>query len=202
MFIKFVFRDVAWRPSELGACLIIDDPLLRPHYGFAISRSYAISCDKTGSLPTSPSFPGTGAVLLLPPPTSLEMSLGFSPYPFMAVITLPGSSGQLHVRSCTARPGWLNRECEIMRRKTGIQHDSIMIFPQGVFSSICPEVLKPQWLPCCREYRDGSGGLPKCTDSNQRCLGCRHHELWRLSHFHAKVCLSWFGELCLRSPLR
>ena len=34
MFIKFVFRDVAWRPQELSACLIIDDPLLKLNYGF------------------------------------------------------------------------------------------------------------------------------------------------------------------------
>src|SRR5207248_2371937 len=34
MFIKFAFRDVAWRPQELSACLIIDDPLLQSNYGF------------------------------------------------------------------------------------------------------------------------------------------------------------------------
>src|SRR5262249_51781591 len=34
MFIRLMFPDVAWRPLELSACLIIDDPLLRQRYGF------------------------------------------------------------------------------------------------------------------------------------------------------------------------
>ena len=33
MFVRLMFPDVAWRPQELGACLIIDDPLLRQRYG-------------------------------------------------------------------------------------------------------------------------------------------------------------------------
>ena len=33
MFVKLIFPDIAWRPQELGACLIIDDPLLRKRYG-------------------------------------------------------------------------------------------------------------------------------------------------------------------------
>src|SRR5208282_5599268 len=32
-FIRLLFREVAWHPQELGACLIIDDPLLRRRYG-------------------------------------------------------------------------------------------------------------------------------------------------------------------------
>src|SRR5262249_22107328 len=34
MFLKWAFRDVCWQPHETGACFIIDDPLLRPRYGF------------------------------------------------------------------------------------------------------------------------------------------------------------------------
>jgi len=34
MFVKTMFPEVGWRPQELGACLIIDDPLLRQRYGF------------------------------------------------------------------------------------------------------------------------------------------------------------------------
>ena len=34
MFITATFRDVMWRPQEHGACVIIDDPLLKRHYGF------------------------------------------------------------------------------------------------------------------------------------------------------------------------
>src|SRR5258708_14711952 len=32
LFIRFAFPHVAWGPQELGACLIIDDPLLRTNY--------------------------------------------------------------------------------------------------------------------------------------------------------------------------
>ena len=34
MFITSIFADRVWRPIETGACLIIDDPLLKSTYGF------------------------------------------------------------------------------------------------------------------------------------------------------------------------
>ena len=45
MFVRLMFPDVAWRPQELGACLIIDDPLLRTTLWvmrfWDVARSYA-----------------------------------------------------------------------------------------------------------------------------------------------------------------
>src|SRR5262249_14554586 len=34
MYLKWAFYDVVWKPQEIGACLIVDDPLLKPQYGF------------------------------------------------------------------------------------------------------------------------------------------------------------------------
>src|SRR5262249_3917056 len=34
MYLKWSFRDICWTAQETSACLIIDDPLLKPRYGF------------------------------------------------------------------------------------------------------------------------------------------------------------------------
>lgn len=142
MFIKFVFRDVAWRPSELGACLIIDDPLLRPHYGF---------CDfaKLRDLMRQNGF--TTNIAFIPwnwrrtSPASADFFRNESGLFSVSIHGCDHTAGEF---GATSRE-LLHRAARLAQsrmrnhaEKTGIQHDSIMIFPQGVFSSICPEVLK------------------------------------------------------------
>ena len=142
MFLRHMFPDVAWRPQELGACLIVDDPLLRQRYG---------SCDfgKLNDLMRRHEF---------------TTNIAFIPWNWRRTSRIAGDffrneSGRFSVsihgcdhigaefgatslevldnRSKLAQSRMRNHEA-----RTGIHHDPVMIFPQGVFSSVCPEVLK------------------------------------------------------------
>jgi hypothetical protein len=142
MFIQFAFRDVAWRARELGACLIIDDPLLKLQYGF---------CDfkKLRDLMVENGF--TTNIAFIPwnwRRTSATAGKFFGNDPGHFSISIHGcdhTAGEfgttspevLHHRAQLARSRMRNHEA-----RTNIRHDSIMVFPQGVFSSVCPEVLK------------------------------------------------------------
>jgi hypothetical protein len=142
MFLKFMFPDVAWRPQELGACLIIDDPLLKQRYG---------ACD-------------FGLLLSLMQRYGFTTNIAFIPWNWRR--TSPAASDffrkesgrfSVSIHGCDhiaaefgeTSPAVLNNKIKLaqirMRNheaRTGIHHDPVMIFPQGVFSSMCPAVLK------------------------------------------------------------
>lgn len=142
MFIRLIFPDVAWRPQELGACLIIDDPLLRSRYGF---------CDfaKLRDLMRRHEF--TTNIAFIPwnwRRTSRAAGDFFREESELFSVSIHGcdhtasefgttSLEVLHARAQLAQFRMRNHES-----RTGVHHDEIMIFPQGVFSSACPEVLK------------------------------------------------------------
>jgi hypothetical protein len=142
MFIKFLFPDVAWRPQELGACLIIDDPLLKTQYGFC---NFTKLCD----LMRVHGF--TTNIAFIPwnwRRTSPAASKFFCDQSALFSVSIHGcdhtaaefgstSLEVLHTRAQLARSRMRKHAA-----RTGIQHDSIMVFPQGVFSSACPDVLK------------------------------------------------------------
>ena len=142
MFIKFAFRDVAWRPQELSACLIIDDPLLKLNYGF---------CDfsKLRELMKQNEF--TTNIAFIPwnwRRTSAAAGKFFSDPSGLFSVSIHGcdhTAGEFASTSPEVLQGRAQLARSRMRShqtRTGIQHDLVMIFPQGAFSSGCPEVLK------------------------------------------------------------
>jgi hypothetical protein len=142
MFIKFVLRDVAWRPQELGACLIIDDPLLKLNYGF---------CDfsKLRNLMKQNQF--TTNIAFIPwnwRRTSAAAGKFFSDPSRLFSVSIHGcdhTAGEFASTSPAVLQGRTQLARSRMRsheNRTGIQHDLVMVFPQGAFSSVCPEVLK------------------------------------------------------------
>ena len=142
MFIQFAFRDIAWRPNELGACLIIDDPLLKLQYGF---------CDFTRLRDLMLENGFTTNIAFIPwnwRRTSATARRLFGIEPGRFSVSIHGcdhtagefgttSPDGLHQRAQLAQSRMRNHQA-----RTGIKHDPIMVFPQGVFSSVCPEVLK------------------------------------------------------------
>jgi hypothetical protein len=142
MFIKFVFRDVAWRPQELSACLIIDDPLLQLNYGF---------CDfsKLRDLMKQNEF--TTNIAFIPwnwRRTSSAASKFFSDQSELFSVSIHGCDHTAGEFASTS-PEVLQGRAQLARSRmqshqtrTGIQHDLVMVFPQGAFSSVCPEALK------------------------------------------------------------
>jgi hypothetical protein len=142
MFIRFMFPTLAWHPQELSACLIIDDPLLKPQYGF---------CDfaKLRDLMRQHGF--TTNIAFIPwnwRRTSSAAADFFKNESTHFSISIHGcdhtagefgatSTKVLHSTARLAQSRMQNHQA-----RTGIQHDPIMVFPQGVFSSACPDVLK------------------------------------------------------------
>jgi len=142
MFIKFVFRDVAWRPQELSACLIIDDPLLKLNYGF---------CDfsKLRELMKQNQF--TTNIAFIPwnwRRTSAAAGKFFNDQSGLFSVSIHGcdhTAGEFASTSPEVLQGRARLARSRMRShetRTGIRHDVVMVFPQGAFSSGCPEVLK------------------------------------------------------------
>jgi hypothetical protein len=142
MFIRGMFPDTAWSPQELGACMIIDDPLLRRRYGF---------CDFTVLRQAMQRYEFTTNIAFIPwnwRRTSSRNGSFFNSEPRDFSISVHGcdhtkaefgdtSSVQIAGKALLAQSRMRKHES-----RTGISHDAVMVFPQGVFSSVCPEVLK------------------------------------------------------------
>jgi hypothetical protein len=142
LFVTSVFRDVIWRPQQGGACLILDDPLLKPTYGF---------CDFKRLLALMNRHDFTTNIAFIPwnwRRTSAEAARFFGAEPHRFSISIHGcdhtasefgetETEPLHAKASLARSRMQNHAA-----RTGIAHDPIMVFPQGVFSSQAPGVLK------------------------------------------------------------
>jgi len=142
MFLRHMFPDLAWHPQELGACLIVDDPLLRPRYG---------SCDfgKLRELMLQHDF--TTNIAFIPwnwRRTSSSASNFFRHEAGRFSVSVHGCD-HIGAEFGTTSPEILNDKAKLAQARmrnhemrTGIHHDPVMVFPQGVFSSVCPEALK------------------------------------------------------------
>ena len=142
MYLKWSFRDVCWTTSETNACLIIDDPLLRPRYGFL----------------------DYGELLQLANEQRLATTIAFIPWNWQrtnrdTVAAFQQNSGKLsvcvhgcdHTRSeFAARSAHLlDRKLKTARRrmqsllnKTALNHENVMVFPHGAFSPEAVSALK------------------------------------------------------------
>jgi hypothetical protein len=142
LYINWAFPESCWRAPEAPACLIIDDPLLKPRYGF-LKFQRLLDLMRQRNFSTSIAFipwnwrrNNTKVVQLFKEnPERLSLSIHGCDH-------TGGEFGSLNV----GRLAWKSRES--LRRmwrhqsKTGLPHDAVMVFPQGVFSSRAMEVLK------------------------------------------------------------
>ena len=142
MFLRFMFRETAWHPQELSACLIVDDPLLKQRYGHcdfvklrALMRQYGFTTN-IAFIPWN--WRRTSAA-------DAEFFRRQSEHFSVSIHGCDHIEDEFGTTSFETLDGraWLAQfRMENHERRTGIHHDGIMIFPQGVFSSVCPEALK------------------------------------------------------------
>jgi hypothetical protein len=141
MFIRFAFPEVAWHPQELGACLIIDDPLLRPSYGFCDFAALREKMVRLGFTTNIAFIPWNWRRTSQAAKKFFDFDSGlFS----VSVHGCDHTAGEfattagkvLDARSRLALSRMRNHE-----KRTGIKHDPVMVFPQGAFSSVCPAIL-------------------------------------------------------------
>jgi hypothetical protein len=141
-YIRWAFPQSSWHAPEASACLIIDDPLLKPTHGF-VDFEELLSLMKRHNFSTNIAFIPWNWRRSAPGVVRL-----FRENPEHFSLSVHGCD---HTRAEFGSPGqqrlyWKARQAlERMHRHqaiTGISHDPVMVFPQGVFSEAAMSALK------------------------------------------------------------
>lgn len=142
MYLKWSFRDVCWTNSETSACLIIDDPPLWPRYGFLDFGELLQLADKQTFATTVAFIPWNWQR------TNRDTVAAFRQNSGTLSVCVHGcdhSRGEFAARSVDL----LDRRLKTARfrmksllNKTALDHDNVMVFPQGAFSPEAASALK------------------------------------------------------------
>ena len=142
LYIKWAFAETCWTAPEANACLVIDDPLLKPTHGF-VDFQELLSLMKRHKFSTNIAFIPWNWRRSAPEVVRLfkENSGNYSVSVHGCDHTRAefGSSDQqrLYWKSKQALDR-MNRHQSI----TGIRYDPVMVFPQGIFSEAAMSALK------------------------------------------------------------
>jgi hypothetical protein len=141
-YIRWAFPQSSWHAPEASACLVIDDPLLKPTHGF-VDFQELLSLMKRHNFSTNIAFIPWNWRRSVP-----EVVRLFRENPEHFSLSVHGCD---HTRAEFGSPSrqrlyWKARQAlERMNRHeaiTGISHDPVMVFPQGVFSEAAMSALK------------------------------------------------------------
>jgi len=142
IYLKWSFRDICWTARETSACLIIDDPPLKPRYGFLDFRELL-------RLINEQSF--TATIAFLPwnwRRTNSATVAAFQQNGEKLSVCVHGcdhNGGEFSTRSTSPLDRKLKTatyRMDLLRERTGLQHDRVMVFPQGAFSPETGAALK------------------------------------------------------------
>lgn len=142
MLLKYVFKNNFWNASSDYACFIIDDPLLKKRYGFLNFKKLLSSMEE---------YKFCSSIAFIPynfNRTKSEIASMFNNNRNRYSILIHGCDHcEAEFGICDEKE--LNRKAilaqSLMNKHkviTGIEHDNVMVFPQGSFSSIALKVLK------------------------------------------------------------
>jgi hypothetical protein len=141
-YIRWAFPESSWHAFEASACLVIDDPLLKPTHGF-VDFQELLSLMKRHKFSTNIAFIPWNWRRSAPETVRL-----FRENPDYFSLSVHGCD---HTRAEFGSPSrqrlyWKARQAlERMDRHeaiTGISHDPVMVFPQGIFSEAAMSALK------------------------------------------------------------
>jgi hypothetical protein len=142
LFVKWAFPNTCWNSPETSACLVIDDPVLKPSHGF-VDFAELLSLMKRHRFSTNIAF--------------IPWNWRRSDPRVVGLFTENPESYSISVHGCDhthaefgsadfSQLSWkISRALRRMNdheRRTGICHDRVMVFPQGVFSIAAMEALK------------------------------------------------------------
>jgi len=142
LYIKWAFAEMCWSAPEANACLVIDDPLLKPTHGF-VDFQEILSLMKRHKFSTNIAFIPWNWRRSAP-----EVVRLFKENPENYSLSVHGCD---HTRaeygsSNQQRLYWKSQQAlERMNRHqsiTGIRYDPVMVFPQGIFSEAAMSALK------------------------------------------------------------
>jgi hypothetical protein len=142
LFAQWAFAETCWQPAELCACMVIDDPLLTPHYGFlhydrllGLMERYGFSTS-IAFIPWNWNRSSRKTVKLFQ-----EHSNRFS----VSIHGCDHTGGEFGGRN-RERLAWRSRQAlqrmAMHEKLNNLPHDRVMVFPQGVFSEASMDVLK------------------------------------------------------------
>jgi hypothetical protein len=205
MYLKWAFGDVCWQANEAGACLILDDPVLKSRYGFCDFRLLDAQM-KDHSFTTS--------IAMIPwntRRTSVEMASLIKASEGRLSVSVHGCDhtarefGTDNVRELGAKVDLAKQRMKEHREITGISHDPIMIFPQGIFSRESLLILQqygfiaavnsePQPFPAREVLTIRDSWVPAITRHGSFALFIRRYPADGLANFAFDVLL---GKPCL-----
>jgi len=142
LYIKWAFAETCWCVPETNACLIIDDPLLKRRHGF-VDFQELLSLMKRHKFSTNVAFipwnwrrSNPDVVRLFREnPENYSLSVHGCDHTRAEF----GSSDQEHLYRKTQQA--LER-MNAHQSMTGIRHDRVMVFPQGIFSERAMSALR------------------------------------------------------------
>jgi len=142
LYVKWAFAETCWNAPEANACLVIDDPLLKPRHGF-VDFQELLSLMKRDKFSTNIAFipwnwrRSTPKVVRLLRENPERYSLSVHGCDHTRAEFGSSSQQRLYWKAQQALER-MNRHESI----TGIRHDRVMVFPQGVFSEAAMSALK------------------------------------------------------------
>jgi hypothetical protein len=142
MYLKWAFRDICWTTQETNACLIIDDPPLKPRYGFLDFRELLQLMDTCKFTTTVAFIPWNWKRTNR---STVSTFLQHSEVLSVCVHGCDHTAREFAARSSDLLEKKLKVAKHRMRsllEKTGLNHDQVMVFPQGVFSPETAPALK------------------------------------------------------------
>jgi hypothetical protein len=141
-YLKWAFANLRPIGTETRACLIVDDPLLKPRYGFMRFRDALELMDSHNFTTTIAFIPWNWRR------TNPETVLQFQQRVDRLSICVHGcdhTAGEFAARSTALlnrRIKIAGRRMELLSQKTLLQPDRVMVFPQGAFSPEAGRALK------------------------------------------------------------
>lgn len=142
LFVKWAFAETCWNAPEVNACLIIDDPLLQPQYGHLNYRALLDLMERHNFTTTIAFIPWNWRRSAA---ETVELLRGNPRKYSLSIHGCDHNSREFGTRDVGALVWKARLATERMLRqeaRTGICHDRIMVFPQGVFSGSAQCVLK------------------------------------------------------------
>jgi hypothetical protein len=142
MYLRHAFANVMLGPPENGACLIVDDPVLRPKYGFfdfqriaGLSGDHDFTCN-VAFIPWNWRRSRSSVVELLKKNAS-RLSLSVHGCDHTAL-----EFGTNNADSMNAKTKLAQLRMKKHQHRTGLTFEALMVFPHGAFSAVTPRVLK------------------------------------------------------------
>lgn len=134
MYLKWAFRDVCWQANESGACLIVDDPILRTKYGFCDFRLLDAQMKQHSFTTNIAMIPWNRRRTSAAMASLIKGSEGRLSVSVHGCDHTAREFGIANTDELGAKVASAGRLMEQHRKTTGIVHDAIMVFPQGIFS--------------------------------------------------------------------